>query len=79
MYPAISTKTSLIKNYQKLMRLYFIYLNLLIPLRLIGIISILLIWTRKQQNKRFWQLWFKKSHGSWSDIWDGGLEVLTAF
>ena len=56
MYPAISTKTSLIKNYQKLMRLYFIYLNLLIPLRLIGIISILLIWTRKQQNKRFWQL-----------------------
>ena len=79
MYPAISTKTSLIKNYQNLMRLYFIYLNLLIPLRLIGIISILLIWTRKQQNKRFWQLSLKKSHGSWSDIWDGGLEVLTAF
>ena len=60
MYPAISTKTSLIKNYQNLMRLYFIYLNLLIPLRLIGIISILLNCTRQQQNKGFWQLWVKK-------------------
>ena len=56
MSPAFSTKTSLIKNYQNLIRLYFIYLNLLIPLRLIGITSIILICTRKQQNKGFWQL-----------------------